>query len=84
MHIHSIAIRNGYQGNVQNRARFPFHIGNYECKCGIRYGIFADPLHVGLGEQFGKYIEQQLGDIHGHDQKHPDVINLPMDAEFMT
>lgn len=81
---HGLAIQVGYKGEVPEAKSFPYNIGNYECECGTKYNIFADQVHYADGKQFSKYIEKLLKKDHDRKGKHPDVIKLPMQAEFTT
>lgn len=85
MRAHGLAIRVGHEGTVPDVEHFTVHLGDYHCICGkITYRIFADPPHADLGQRYGRHIGQLLEELHKRGEKHPDVIELPMSAEFPT
>jgi hypothetical protein len=82
---HGLAIREDYAGEVEHASLHPYHVATYDCKCGkVGYRIFVNETHYDLGGRFQRYVAQVLEDLHTHNEKHPDVIQIPMDAEFPT
>ncbi len=80
---HGLAVREGFTGTVEHAAHYPYHMATYDCKCGTAgYRIFVDQTHYDLGQRFQQYVARILEDLHAHNEKHPDVIQIPMEAEF--
>jgi len=79
-----LAIREGFSGEVEHAERHPYHVATHDCACGTGYRIFVGPAHYGMAKQFQNYVKQILEAVHAHNEKHPDVIQIAMDAEFST
>ena len=79
---HGLAVREGFTGTVENAKNYPYHVWTHECNCGTKYRIFVDQVHYDLGERFGNYVGQSLDYVHANGVLHPDVIGIPMEAEF--
>jgi len=85
MQAHGLAIRTDNKKIVPEAERFGVHLGNYQCVCGrVSYRIFADFSHADEGERFAKYISLLLARVHERNEEHPDMIEIPMAAEFTT
>jgi hypothetical protein len=82
MRAHSLAIKHGFRGEIPESRSFPFHVGDYECKCGVKYAIYTNQAHYDLGKRFSTYVEDLLNNAHQQNGTHPDFIDLPMEAEF--
>ena len=79
---HGLAVREEFYGTVEYAEHCPYHVATYDCKCGTGYRIFVNQTNYDLGQRFQKYVAAILEDIHAHNARHPDVIQIPMDAEF--
>jgi hypothetical protein len=79
---HGLAIREGFSGTVENACQHPYHIATYGCDCGIAYRIFANAVHYDFGQQFQNYVKNLHECICQNGGPHPDVIEIPMDAEL--
>ena len=81
---HGLAVREGIPGTVEDAEHYPYHVATYDCECGTGYRTFVNQTHYDLGQRFQKYVAQVLQDIHTYNAKHPDIIQIPMEAEFTT
>jgi hypothetical protein len=82
---HGLAVREGFAGTVEHAENYRYHVSTCDCKCGTAgYRIFVNETHYDLGKRYQQYVAKMLDDIHAHNEKHPDVIQIPMDAEFPT
>ena len=82
---HGLAVREGFMGTVEHAEHYRYHVATYDCKCGtVGYRIFVNETHYDLGQRFQQYIERMLEDVHTHNGNHPDVIQIPREAEFPT
>ncbi len=79
---HGLAVREGFTGTVEHAERHPYHVATYDCKCRTGYRIFVNEVHYGDGQRFQKFVATVLEHIHAHSAQHPDVIQIPMEAEF--
>jgi hypothetical protein len=79
---HGLGVRQDLTGTVEDLKNYPYHVGTYDCQCGKNYLIFVDQVHFDCGERFGKYVGQVLEYVHKNGNPHPDVIGIPMEAEF--
>jgi hypothetical protein len=85
MDVHGIAIRVGHEGPAPDAQNFTVHLRDHRCICGeVAYRILADPSHCDMGERFGEHVGRVLKHIHKSGKEHPDVIEIPMSAEFPT
>jgi hypothetical protein len=82
---HGLAIREGFTGTVEDASANPHHVATYDCKCGeVGYRIFVNETHYSDGQRFQKFVARALENIHARNAKHPDVIQIPTEAEFTT
>jgi hypothetical protein len=82
---HGLAVREDFHGTVEYAEHYPYHAATYDCKCGTAgYRIFVDQVHYGEGQRFQKYVATILEGIHSHNARHPEVIQIPMEAELTT
>jgi hypothetical protein len=79
---HGLAIREDFQGTVEEAESHRYHVATYDCKCGIGYRIFVDEVHYDLGGRFQNYVKGVLEYVHKSGRQHPDIIHIPMEAEF--
>ncbi len=80
---HGLAIREGFYVSVEESRRHPYHVATCDCKCGeAGYRIFVNEVHYSDGQRFQNYVANVLLNVHANNTKHPDVIQIPMEAEF--
>ena len=81
---HGLAVREGFTGTVEHAEQHPYHVATYDCKCGTEgYRIFVDEVHYGDARRFQQFVATALENIHAQNAaRHPDVIQIPMEAEF--
>lgn len=79
---HGLAVREDFTGTVERAEQYPYHAATYDCKCGIGYRIFVDQIHYGDAQRFQKYVACTLENLHTQNAKHPNIIQIPMEAEF--
>jgi hypothetical protein len=79
---HSIAVREEFTGIVEDAEQYPYHVATYGFKCGAGYRIFVNQTHYDLRRQFQSYVKDMLEYVHKNGGPHPDVIGIPMEAEF--
>jgi hypothetical protein len=81
---HGLAIREGFLGAVEHADRHRYHVATYDCPCGVGYRIFVNEVHYDLGRQFQNNVKDLLEYVHKNGGPHPDVIQIPMEAEFQV
>jgi hypothetical protein len=81
---HGLAVREDFAGTVENAPQYPYHVATYDCSCGVGYRIFVDVVHYDLGGRFQNYVKDVLEYVHKNGGPHPDVIGIPMEAEFQA